>query len=74
MRPARYAPKGQTMKTTSKNFENWMRAADEACAKKTGLSIHDLPDCPYHDWYEDGYTPAQAASKAIRYARDEGDF
>ena len=39
--------------------------------RKQGCSVHDLPDCCYFDWYEDDMSPARAAAKAIRSAREE---
>lgn len=53
-----------------KTFEEWMRAVDVAIAARVGLGSSDLPDCPYRDWYEDGKTPAGAASAAIKAANE----
>jgi hypothetical protein len=43
-----------------------MKSVDAACGKLAGLSIHDLADFCYRDWYEDGMSPVSAAKKAIR--------
>lgn len=43
-----------------KPFDQWMAELDRRCAARTGLSIRDLADQPFADWYEDGITPAQA--------------
>ena len=55
--------KTAVIKTAIKrSFDEWMKAADAACEAKAGLSIHDLSDCPFMDWYEDGVSPSSAAS------------
>ena len=54
-----------------KNFDEWMQETDTRCSNVYGLSIFDLPDCPYADWYEDGVTPVSAAKKAYRMAEGE---
>ncbi len=53
------------------NFNAWMCAVDAACIRRSGLSIYDLADCCFHDWYDDGMTPAAAARHAIRYEMGE---
>lgn len=52
-------------------FESWMENVDRAVAAKTGLRVHDLPDCSFRNWYDDGVRAKSAASRAIRAARDE---
>ena len=42
------------------SFEKWLENLDVLCDKVTGMSIHDLPDQCYMDWYEDGLTTKQA--------------
>ena len=49
-----------------KTFEQWMLDVDQAVLSKAGVSVHDLPDCPFMDWYEDGKTAKGAASRAIK--------
>ena len=51
-------------------FDAWMRKGD-AVVSRQGLSVHDLPDVSYRDWFDDGMSPARAAAKAIRMAKDE---
>lgn len=55
----------------AKTFEAWMREVDRACWAKAGVSVHDLPDMPFADWYKDGMRPASAAAKAIRVYKSE---
>lgn len=47
-------------------FDAWMGAVDMAVQAKAGLSVYDLGDCSFMDWYEHGVTPKSAASRAIR--------
>lgn len=51
-------------------FEAWFAAVEKAVQAKTGLSLQDLPDCCYRDWYEDGMSAKTAASKAVRAAKE----
>ena len=53
-----------------KTFEVWIKEVDAHIVKKVGLYHDDLPDCLYHDWYEDGVSPSSAASRAIRSAKE----
>jgi hypothetical protein len=59
--------KGDGMTTTA--FETWMDKVDAVVVRTVGLSIHDLADQPFYDWFVDGITPAQAARMALA---DEG--
>lgn len=55
------------MKTSTKlTFEQWMKAVDTYCQQLAYLSVHDLADCCFADWYADGMKPATAAKKAIK--------
>lgn len=49
-------------------FETWMRAVDAAVESKAGVSVHDLPDCCFRDWYDAGTTATTAAKWALRAA------
>lgn len=53
------------------SFEDWMSQVDRIVWQKAGVSVHDLPDVPYRDWYDDGVSPKGAASRAIRAAGSE---
>lgn len=46
-------------------FEQWMARADRQVRKLAGLSAHDLPDQPWHDWYDDEMPPTSAAVQAL---------
>lgn len=54
-------------------FEKWIAAVDTHVEASLGLSIHDLVDRPYYGWFEDGYTPADAANEVIEGALN-GEF
>lgn len=43
------------------SFQAWMRAVDSAVQAEVGLSVHDLADANFRDWYEDGVSPSEAA-------------
>jgi hypothetical protein len=47
-------------------FAEWMRRVDEAVEAEVGLSVHDLEDASFADWFEDGVRPATAAKRALR--------
>lgn len=49
-------------------FDDWMAQVDKVIEAVYGLSVNDLPDCPFADWYEDGITPVSAAGRAIAMA------
>jgi len=48
-------------------FKIWMQKVNAIVARH-GVSVEDLPDCPYADWYEDGMSPAAGAMHALRNA------
>lgn len=54
------------------SFETWMKQVDQIVEQRVGLSVYDLPDQPFADWYGDGIAPMRAAGRAIKYAKDEG--
>ena len=53
------------------SFADWMALVDAHVEAKAGVSVYDLPDCAFADWHQDGFTPQEAAGKAIRAARAE---
>lgn len=50
------------------NFEDWKRLVNKAVVIQTGLSVDDLPDCSYYEWYEQGVSPTTAAKRALKSA------
>ena len=49
-----------------KSFEEWMKDVDAAVSARIGLSVHDLADCCFRDWYDAGVSAKSAASRAIK--------
>ncbi len=57
----------------SDTFKEWMAEVDEQVQVLACVSVYDLPDCLFRDWYDDELTPRQAARRAIRNATDEDE-
>ena len=55
----------------NRSFEGWMRAVDKLVGYR-GLSVYDLPDCCYRDWYDNRLRPIRAANRALKNAA--GDY
>ena len=51
-----------------KSFVEWKKEVDKEVEKQCGMSVDDLPDCCFHDWYEDNVSPKSAAMLAIKNA------
>ena len=58
--------------TDEAKFQAWMKQVDRIVSERTGLSVHDLEDCCYRDWYDDKVSAKSAASRAIKNAGGEG--
>lgn len=50
-----------------KTFEQWKNEANKICEANYGMSLDDLEDCCYMDWYEDGVSPNAAVKRAIKH-------
>lgn len=48
------------------SYETWMGKIDRIILNRFGMSVHDLSDQLFKDWYEDGVTPQEAARRALR--------
>ena len=46
-------------------FTRWMTKVDNIVWDLVGVSVYDLPDCCYHDWYDNGINPAEAAGRVM---------
>ena len=46
-------------------FDQWMRAVDRAVIATVGLSVHDIADQPFRDWYDDETPASEAAESAL---------
>lgn len=51
---------------TSQRFDAWMRKVDAKVDALAGLSVHDLADQPFFDWFDADMSPATAARKALK--------
>jgi hypothetical protein len=49
-------------------FEQWMKAVDLSVWRIAGVSVHDLPDCPFRRWWNDGVKASIAAKRALKRA------
>ena len=56
---------------TISGFNAWMKEVDEITQLRIGLSIHDLEDCCFADWYDDGLSSAEVSRLAIQNAGGE---
>jgi hypothetical protein len=55
---------------THLKYKDWIKRVDAIVQSKLGLSIDDLPDCCTVDWHANDMSPARAAARAIRLAKD----
>lgn len=46
-------------------FALWLRLVNAAVTRKAGVSLFDLADVTLRDWFDDGYTPNDAAREAL---------
>jgi hypothetical protein len=58
---------------STQTFEEWQATIDRYVGRVIGLSIHDLPDQPYRDWYDGEVTAKEAAREIVESALN-GDF
>ena len=56
--------------TKHQELDRWLTKVDKHVQEIAGISVWDLPDCPFADWYEDGFSPWEAAVSAL----DEGGW
>lgn len=56
------------MSDSTHAFRAWMSRLDGAVQLRLGVSVHDLPDQPFHDWFTDGLSPLEAAGLIAREA------
>ena len=48
-------------------FVLWLAQVDDLVRCRIGLSIKDLADQPYADWFEDGLSPREAELMILEY-------
>ena len=53
-----------------KSFDEWFKEVDRKVRVLFGISVRDLPDCPFRDWYDDGVSASSAAKRAAKNAME----
>ncbi len=46
-------------------FEQWMKQVDRIVGHISGVSVHDLADANFRDWYDDEMDPQEAANLVL---------
>lgn len=49
-------------------FKRWMAEVDRVVEDEVGMSVHELPDCTYRDWFDDETDAEEAAYMALEQA------
>mgnify|MGYP001576480945 CR=1 FL=1 len=57
--------------TDTITFEKWMERVDGLVMRHAGVSVYDLPDCSFHDWYDQRLRPIRAANKTLTMATED---
>jgi hypothetical protein len=52
------------------SFGEWLDRCDRLARVTRGISIHDLPDVCWRDWYDERLRPIRAVNRALRYASE----
>jgi hypothetical protein len=47
------------------NYDLWLESVDYCVQDTAGVSVFDLTDQPFRDWFEDGIHPQEAADLAL---------
>lgn len=48
------------------NFDKWLNQCNRVTmAKLHGISLHDMPDASWRDYYDSGLTPTEAFEAAM---------
>jgi hypothetical protein len=47
-------------------YKFWEEQVNQYMIKLHGVGIDDIPDMPYRDWWDDGWTIDDAVTEAIR--------
>lgn len=46
-------------------FEQWKARINRLTVRFVGVTVDDLPDCPYYEWYRERVRPTHAANQAL---------
>lgn len=58
---------------TKQTYDQWLAEVDVHISARFGVSLHDLEDYTWRDWYEEGIDPETTASEYISdWAYDHG--
>ena len=49
----------------AQSFQQWFSSVNDFVSAQLGVDVRDLPDRPYHDWYDDGISPREAARMVV---------
>lgn len=63
--------------TPTPSFDQWLQAVDLAVSAIAGVSVHDLADQPFRDWYDDEMSPQEAARTMLEeegFPFDDDEF
>ncbi len=52
------------------SFDTWKARVQQYVLKQTGMTCDDLPDVDYYSMWENGDSPREAATEAIKYAME----
>lgn len=52
----------------AKDFKTWIREVDRELERKVMMGSRDLPDAPYRRYFNNGYSPKEAAQEALDFA------
>jgi len=50
---------------TDMTFSDWFQEVDEDIRRLTGIGTEGVHVERWHDWYDEGYSPLQAAETAL---------
>ena len=64
----------RTNEVIDTKYQAWMKRVDVWSWRLAGCSSSDMADVCYSDMYEDGFTPKQAARRAVRNEMGEDDY
>lgn len=53
------------MARTDMTFKQFMVALDKAVSAKIGVSVHELPDMTFRDWYDDELSIEEAVEEVL---------
>lgn len=52
---------------SSISFSGWTQRLNQRCETQLGLSLGDLEDLPFRDWYDEGLTVEEAWEGVVEF-------